>query len=190
MQISRYSCRTHIDRNSKNRIEAMADHFDETDTPFGMVCSLPSPFTLPLSHQQEMPIASQVNPFESLPEETVKELAHFFSVQKNCGTETTTFSLSLPFLNNEPPIEFVVKSCDTAKMVIQVELNGAENALQATIEYLPQLFAMIAASVYPYELSLILPPSIHKSPLNSVSIKELCKERQTVYGVNEDEQAL
>jgi hypothetical protein len=83
-----------------------------------------------------------------------------------------------------------VRYFDTAKMEIQLEIQGDNNAIESLIPSLPKLYEQILASIFPYQLQLILPRSISQHPKHSVKIKNLCKQQESVYGVNEDEQAL
>ena len=162
---------------------------DESDAPFGMTIPLPSPFMLLTPAEESSNLASKVALAAPLSHQIAEKCQQSLSCYRENGVEVTTFQLKLSDSSREEPLQFEVKFFDTAQNMISVELSGTPSAIAEAMAHLPQLFAIIAANVYPYELSLILPPSIRNTPLNSVTIKELFKEQRTVYGVNEDEQA-
>jgi len=108
---------------------------------------------------------------------------------KREGFESTQFSVVLNLKKLTEAVAFEVRYFDTAKMEIQLEMQGSDQALKELLIHLPKLYQEIAMAVFPYELQLLLPQSQLKLLPPSVSIKDLCKQHRTVYGVNEDEQA-
>ncbi len=159
---------------------------EEEKEPFGITVPLPSPFT---------PHFIFANPQNGIDKATLsflslaqKEVLKGFALLKKEGMEITNFSLDFPLENHQEEIFFEVRYFDTARMEIQIEIQGRQNALERLVPFLPGLYQQILAMVYPYELRLILPKSIAQHPEHSVTIKNLCKQHESVYGVNEDDQ--
>jgi len=116
-------------------------------------------------------------------------LMHKFLCLKKEGFESTQFSIVLDLKKILETVCFEVRYFDTAKMEIQVEIQGSDQALKELLTHLSKLYQEISLAVFPYDLQLVIPQSQQKLLPPSVSIKDLCKQHRTVYGVNEDEQA-
>jgi hypothetical protein len=116
-------------------------------------------------------------------------LKHKFLCLKKEGFESTQFSVVLDLKKIIETVSFEVRYFDTAKMEIQVEMQGSDQALKELLSHLSKLYQEISLAVFPYDLQLLIPQSQQKLLPPSVSIKDLCKQHRTVYGVNEDEQA-
>ena len=116
-------------------------------------------------------------------------LLHKFLCLKKEGFESTQFSVVLDLKKIIETVSFEVRYFDTAKMEIQVEMQGSDQAIKELLTHLSKLHHEISLAVFPYDLQLLIPPSQQKLLPPSVSIKDLCKQHRTVYGVNEDEQA-
>ncbi|MFZ4672890.1 hypothetical protein EB008_02380 [bacterium] len=160
---------------------------EEEKEPFGITVPLPSPFSPHfIFADPQKGIEQATLSFLSLAQ---KEVLKGFALLKKEGMEITNFSLDFPFKDRQEEIFFEVRYFDTARMEIQLEIQGGQQALENLVPFLPELYQQILAMVYPYELRLILPKSIVQHPEHSVTIKNLCKQHESVYGVNEDEQA-
>ncbi|MBM3196114.1 MAG: hypothetical protein FJZ62_05145 [Chlamydiae bacterium] len=186
MEVTHFN--THSKRHTTLDKSPKPFDFDEKEEPFGLVVPLPSPFSPHFVFDTPpVKLEEKIETFLSNAQE--QTLKGFFSFQKE-GIETTRFSLDFLFENRSTEISFEVRYFDTAKMEIQLEIQGDNNALESLIPSLPKLYEQILASIFPYQLQLILPRSISQHPEHSVKIKNLCKQQKSVYGVNEDEQAL
>jgi hypothetical protein len=184
MEISRQLC----SYKQKESIAKDPKPFAPDENPFAAEClQLPSPFQLlSLTGNEPSGASKEIDLFFS---EVKHQVLHAFECRKKGGFEATRFQLVSPLKTLEETIEFEVRYYDTAQMEIQLEIQGSDKALELLIPSLQDLYNQIASSVFPYELRLIIPPSIQNNPRHASTIKNLCKEQRTVYRVNEYEQA-
>ena len=162
--------------------------FEPYENLFAPVClQLPSPFQiLSLNGSEPNGASKEIDVFFT---EVKYQVLQAFECRKKEGFEATRFQLASPLETLGETIEFEVRYYDTAQMEIQLEIQGSDKALEHLIPSLQDLYNQIASSVFPYELRLIIPPSIQNNPRHASTIKNLCNEQRTVYRVNEYEQA-
>ena len=184
MEISRQLC-TYKQKESTSKDPKP---FDTDDNLFPTMCpQLPSPFQiLPFTGNEPNGESKEIDLFFT---EAKHQVLQAFECRKKEGFEATRFQLASPLKTLEETIQFEVRYYDTAQMEIQLEIQGSDKALELLIPSLQDLYNQIASSVFPYELRLILPPSVQNNPRHASTIKNLCKEQRTVYRVNEYEQA-